>query len=178
MGVTRLGLRRLATGLAAAGGLLLAIAPFLPLAEGVAVDGLRNSLFWRPPGLDWIVLLAAAVVVPVALALWDSRSRARLAGPGVLVLAGAATALLATSLAASDTFHRCNWGSHPYGGVARGSMRGCSETGRYEPAQALGAATLGGTLLIAAGLLLPLSTRYAPAESELRRRRLRSFSYM
>lgn len=166
----------MATALAAAGAVLLAIAPFLPLAEGAPVSGLRNSLFWRPPGWDWLAFVVAAICVPVALALWDSRSRWRIAGPLLFAIAGTSVTILTVSLSASDIFDHCNWG--PEYGLTTGTFHGCSDTGRYEDAQALGTAAVGGTLLLVTGLILPLTATFSPAESERRRRRLRSFSYM
>ena len=178
MRVARLGLRRIATALGAVGALLLVAAPLLPLAEGVPVGGLRNSLFWRTPLVISIVFVFAAAAVPCALALRDSSTRGRILGPVLLIVSGIGTTLLALSLAASDLLDRCNWG-YAYAGLTTGFMRPCvGLAGRYEEAQGLGTAMAGGTLLLVAGLVLPFTTKFDAAESERRRRRVRSLSYI
>jgi hypothetical protein len=151
--------------------------PVLPLAENAPVEGLRSTLFWRGPVQNWAGFVLAALVVVAALALWDAHTRWRVLGPLLLAASGVASALQASSLAAGHLIERCNWG-YPYAGLTTGFMRPCVGLyGRYEPAVALGAATLGGTLLIVAALLLSVSSRHSPADAETRRRRLRSLAY-
>jgi hypothetical protein len=175
VGIARISLGRLVTALAAGGAVLLVLAPFLRLAEGAPAEGLDNSLYARTTTEVWGAFLFASALVLVALALWDSASRLRLAGPLLLLAAGTGSALGALALRSDAVlFHHCSWA----GLSARYCDRSLKYYPLYEPSQALAAAALGGTLLVVAGLLLPLTTRYAPLESERRRRRLRSLSYM
>ena len=172
MRVARIGLRRIATALAAAGGVLLVLTPFLRLAEGAPADGLENSLFGRATIEVWSSFLLAGASVPIALALWDSASRARLAGPVLLVFSGVGSAVAALVLRSSEAFDPCFWTG------LRARYCSYGEYAPYEASDALAAAVLGGTLLLVAGLLLPLTQRYSRVETERRRRRVRSFSYM
>jgi hypothetical protein len=172
--VARVGLRRAATAFAATGGVLLVLTPFLDVAQGAPAEGLDNSLFARATFEVWAAFLLAAAVVPIGLALWDSESRARLAGPCLLVFSGAGSTLGAFYLRSSELFDPCFWAG------LRDRYCAYGQYAPYEASQALSAVSSAARFSWAAGVVLPLTRRYPPVESERRRRRrrLRSFSYM
>jgi hypothetical protein len=166
MRFARLQLRRIATAVAAVGALLLVVGPFFPLAEDAPYGREDvNSIFDRSPGITWSAFFAVAIIVPVALSVWDSRSRLRVAGPLVLLGSGVGAVLLAHHVRTGVALSDCGW-------ILTGfPPRTCST---LEPGPAAGLLALGGALVAVAGVLLLASLPLPPKQAEARRRRLRS----
>lgn len=156
-------LRPFASTFAALGAFLVLLAFFLPLAEepGDRPLGLTGLAWW------WVPLLTAAVVLPFCFALWDSSSRFRALAPLVVLGAGISVFVVLGQLEGGWRLDSCAWSRCPQLGGGH----------RLEAGAAFGGAGLGALLIVIAGALLPLTRPLSKAESELRRRRVRSLIF-